>query len=169
MPFNHVLEYDVVDPGLVTMVWQGKQSFRPTTCEELKERFRRGCEKLQKEQTGNRDYEVPDMCSNPQSYESLCQEGVMIFFFGVGLPAGNNDMEHRREFFNNKILLSFPHLKNLPIQSFGPANSCDRAVCSDGGAQPKGAFDTPGQARLVEASSVVDCGLTGPIVTFPDS
>ncbi|HWF03270.1 MAG TPA: hypothetical protein VHA06_06260, partial [Candidatus Angelobacter sp.] len=56
-------------------------------------------------------------CTGPQT---------RIFFFGIGMPVGHENMmtqfeeeDHALHFFNDVLLRSFPHLKNLRLAKIG--------------------------------------------------
>jgi hypothetical protein len=178
IPFNYILEYEVADPAKIKMAWQQDRKadveFSPISCEDLAARYRRGCEDLRKEYFKNHDNMLmPPQCSEEGDKEmreksNFCRPGDLTFFFGVGLPPGSQGREHPISFFNDRILESFPDLKErFAIKSLG--GPC-RESCKAAG-NPKEAYleHAVPEAHLVEAyySSVVDCHLAGPMVTHP--
>ena len=177
MPANHVLEYDVTDAAKIKMAWQQMKKdveFRPITNAELWDRYRQGCEELRGDYSKDHEMQMPLQCSETGAKEmqekfSTFKPGDLTFFFGVGLPRGSPDRDHPVQFFNDRILESFPNLKDrLAIAAIGdPSPACNKA-CKAGGA-PGEALLKPAipQARLVPASSVVDCHISGPIVKHP--
>lgn len=195
MPSNHVLEYDVTDATKLSMAWQQTKKdveFHPITNEELWERYRKGCDDLRGEYSKNHEgMWIPPQCSYPESKGSypeskdsypgikamperfsLFKSGDLTFFFGVGLPSGSSNTDHPVQFFNNRILESFPNLRDrLAIASInGPSPACNNRVCKPGKI-PGGSLlrPTQPQGHLMNVSSVVDCHAAGPIVTFSTS
>ena len=177
---NHVLEYDVTDATKVKMAWQQMKKdveFGPITNADLWERYRKGCDELRGDYSANHeDMQWPPQCYEPSAKAmrdkfSSFKSGDMTFFFGVGLPHGLHDSEHPIQFFNERILESFPNLKDrLAIAYIGGPGACNSKVCNAGGATDKAFLGpTVSQARVVEAaySSVVDCHVAGPVVTHP--
>jgi len=177
MPSNHVLEYDVTDATKLQMVWQQMKKdveFRPITNDELWDRYRHGCEELGKEYLKDHEGDGPPQCYGPGIKEmrdrfSLFKSGDLTFFFGVGLPAGSRDTAHPIQFFNNRILESFPDLKDqLAISSVGHRSPACTNKCKPAGA-PGASLLRPAQPQghLMNVSSVVDCHVAGPVVTYP--
>lgn len=185
MPSNHVLEYDVMDATKIKMAWQQKKKdveFQPITSKELLERYRNGCDELRDDYSKDREHTwMPPQCLKSGEDEirekfSHFKPGDLTFFFGVGLPHGSSNPDHPVGFFNDRILESFPNLKErLAIASIGgPSTECYKA-CKAEEATDKAVLrplvlrPSAPQARVVEAvySSVVDCHVTGPIVTHP--
>lgn len=172
MPPNHVLEYDVIDPSLVRMEEQGKEALRPAACDKLKERYEQGCRNLEK-QPSNRTKEREDegsargMCKGKDAYDSFCRHGDLTLFFGVGLGDISANPDHPKQFFNERILESFPGL-NLRIRSLGhPGDPCKHACTSNSNLGQTMLRDTTPAGRFIEAAFVYDCGVTGPTVIFP--
>jgi hypothetical protein len=178
MPSNHVLEYDVTDATKIKMAWQQMKKdveFRPITNEELWERYRKGCDEMRGDHSKDREgMPMPPQCSDSGIREmrerfSLFKSGDLTFFFGVGLPRGSRDTAHPVQFFNDRILESFPNLRDrLAIASIGgPSPACNNKLCKPGdvpGASLLGPA-TP-QGHLMNVSSVIDCHVSGPVVTF---
>src|SRR5262249_28629103 len=93
--------------------------------------------------------------------------GDLALYLGVGLPKGSDYREHPKAFFNERILESFPGLGRLKIDSIGhPGEPC-KGGCARGDDHGRASLRSMmPEGRLVEASSIVDCHVTGPVVTF---
>jgi len=179
MPSNHVLEYDVTDATKLRMAWQQMKKdveFHPITNDELWERYRQGCDDLRGEYSKDREgMWMPPQCSDSgikemQDKFSPFKLGDLTFFFGVGLPRGSRDTEHPVQFFNDRILESFPNLRDqLAITSIGgPSAACNNRVCKPGRIPSASLLrHTAPQEHLMNVSSVVDCHASGPVVTSP--
>jgi len=170
MPFNHYLEYDVADWNEVAMESNDGKPFRPMKCEEQVKRYLTECGNLQKRYSlkGADSDQIPDLCRNSTHFENFCRPGDLTFFFGVGLPADSRDLQHPVAFFNERILESFPRLRGqLEIDWIGRASDhCKSAACSSGEAAESSILrEETTRARIIEASSVVDCHVSGPVVT----
>jgi len=174
MPPNYVLEYDVINRGLVGIEEQGKEPLRPAACDKLKQRYEQGCRNLEK-QTSDRAKERGDegsvhgLCKGKDAYDSFCRPDDLTFFFGVGLGNLADDPNHPKQFFNERILDSFPGL-NLKICWLGyQGDTCRHACTSDSKLGQTMLHDTTAAGRFIEAALVYDCQVTGPTVIFPSS
>ena len=175
MPPNRVLEYDVIDPRQVRLEELGKPFLRPAACEQLKKRYEEGCAKAQK-QKPNRTKEREDedegsierMCKGKEAYESFCRHGDLTIFLGASLENPYAYPDHPKEFFNDRILESFPELqKTLRIVSIGRPGAPCKHACE--GSHDRGQTflrEVMPQGHFVEAGDVVDCEATGPIAIF---
>ena len=178
MPVNHVLEYDVTDQSKVRMML-GEDLIGPTPCAELIRRYQDECRKHGEERPGSsrtgEDHKRGECSDVPKEYASTCPESGWTFFFGVGLLASPHDEEERKEhairFFNKQILKSFPGLQErLEIEKLGRRGEPCKNETYSSQATLAPAILRPGllgEPRLLEASHIIDCQLTGPVVNFP--
>ncbi|MBZ5522227.1 MAG: hypothetical protein LAP21_08290 [Acidobacteriia bacterium] len=162
MAGTHVLKYSVADMNQVRIApMDGKDDIRPLSCSELVEQYKRTCSTMKDEKTHGSCAEMV------KRYPEICPEGSRAFFFGVGLPSGDPDNGHAIQFFNERILDSFPRLKaQLQLAAI-----VDREPYKTGSLQGEmvpAVFnaDEP-RPRLLEVAAIVDCKFGGPIVDFP--
>jgi hypothetical protein len=164
VPYNHILDYEVTDLGKVKMAWQDVKEFHPVPGIDLMERYKAGCKELGESER----YRPP--CADEKVYKSMFGEpNEAFFFFGVGLPGGDRDEEHPIRFFNESLLASFPRLKEkLAIASIDLHSQCKtQAGNSRGELHAAALTQRAPQPRVLEVSSIVDCKVSGPLVTFP--
>lgn len=162
--YNHILEYEITDRARVTMAWQDVKEFHPVPCADLVKRYQNACQELSENERA-----ATPPCSEQKMYSSFFGNSDVAFFFGIGLPGGDPDYEHPIRFFNESILASFPHLKSkLEIASLGQVTSCKQQAHSLRAALvPATLTQRMPRPQLIEVSSVVDCKVSGPVVTFP--
>jgi hypothetical protein len=158
----HVLKYRVADMNRVRMVlFDGGDDFRPLSCGELIERYKRACSTMK---DGANHGSCADMVKR---YPQVCPEGSHAFFFGIGLPSGESDNGHALQFFNERILAAFPKLKaQLELQPVGEPHPY-RTGSVHAEVIPAVFNPEVDQARLRQVSAVLDCNYAGPIVTHP--
>src|SRR5205807_5883657 len=111
----HVLKYNVADISRVRMVpLDGNDGVRPLSCSELIEQYKRTCSTMKNAAAHGSCAEMV------KRYPEICPEGSYNFFFGVGLSSVETDAGHAIQFFNDRILDSFPRLKTQ-LQLADPA------------------------------------------------
>ena len=162
MAGTHVLKYRVADMNQVRMaLHDGEDDIRPVSCADLVERYKKMCSAM-------KDEKARGSCSEMvKRYPEICPEGSRTFFFGVGLPADEPDNGHAIQFFNERILDSFPRLK-AQLQLAAISDQGPYRTGSVHGDMVPAVFDPDAsQARLVEVAAVLDCKFSGPIVDFP--
>lgn len=163
VPSVHVLEYRMTDPAKVRMVSEEMKETKPLYFSDLVKNYGGACS-----QRGAEAYKA-DCQTMQKRYESAIPGSAAGYFFGVGLASGHQDAGHAVQFFNTRVLASFPHLaRKLELKSIYDAGanpkrsslSSPQIIPADW--QPE--TQTP---RLLEVASVVDCLISGPIVTHP--
>jgi hypothetical protein len=173
MPTNHVLEYKVREFDEVQTVSVHSPQLGdkpPLSCSDLLgdfEGYWHGMEKAHQD-SRQRTYMEAELngCANSQ---------VRAFFFGVGLPSGPSfeadAATHAREFFNNRLLASFP---NAPEVENKKLLEVDVKPCPAAGNDRNAPKLIPAaqrypmpQPRLVPVSYADDCRAGGIIGIRP--
>jgi hypothetical protein len=164
MPLNHILEYRVDDAEKIRLFSAELKDLHPLSCAELLEQFEHVCAKQLLS-----DYQKS--CREMKGLLSSCtHSNTKTFFFGVGLPAEslmtNEEKAHAVHFFNDVLLRSFPHLRNLRLAPLD--NPGQTGNGSPGGMLIPAVVKYPmPNLRLLPVSAVIDCKVGGFIVTTP--
>jgi len=164
VPSNFVLEYRISDPAKVRMVSQDMKETPPLYFSDLVKRYGGVCgEKVNEKSKSECD-------QMKRRYESGFPGSAPGYFFGVGLAYNRHDPLHALQFFNQRILASFPHLvRKLELKSIDSSSGNQSRSAIDSNSQLIPALWQPAMnaARLRQVGSVVDCTIAGPIITFP--
>lgn len=165
VPSNFVLEYRISEPGKVRMVDQDMRETPPLYFADLAKKYGGVCAE-------KADSRSQSECEQMKKrYESGFPGSSPGFFFGVGLAYNHQDPLHALQFFNQRVLASFPHLaRKLELKSIDNSSGAPNQKRSSVGIphfmpamwQPE--TQTP---RLLQVASVVDCLIAGPIVIHP--
>jgi hypothetical protein len=169
MAVVRVLEYDVTDLSKVKIAWDGGKDLRVTRCAALIKRYEDACQQHGPEKTNAPDpdhEQVTTTCpARSKELASYFGKSDVVFFFGTGLPEGTKDSAHPKEFFNEKILASFPQLQNrLKLADVYPGKVCRNRSTSSHVEAPDA---EPSAPRFTEVSYMPDCTMGGLIVSFP--
>ena len=170
MAVVRVLEYDVTDLSKVKIAWDGGKDLRVTPCAGLIKRYEDACERHDREKTNAPDPDHEDVTTTcparSKELASYFAKSDAVFFFGTGLPAGTKDVVvHAKEFFNNKLLGSFPHVqKQLQLDEVYPGKVCRNQETSSDIEAPDVEQSAP---RFTEVAYMPDCSMGGLIVRFP--
>jgi hypothetical protein len=165
IPSNLVLEYKITDSGRVRMVSQDMKDASPIYFSDLVRIYSGLCS--EKGSASNSS----DCQAMERRYQSAAPGSSPGYFFGVGLAGYHPDAAHILQFFNTRILASFPHVaKRLELKSVtnGSANQ-NRTSAAIPGLDSAVWHPEAQSPRLLQVASVFDCTIAGPIVTHPIS
>src|SRR5258708_1175267 len=159
---THILKYSVADMNQVRiMPMDSSDGVRPLSCYELIEQYTRTCSTM-------KDETMHGSCAEMvKRYPEICPAGSQTFFFGVGLPSGESDDGHAIQFFNDRILDSFPNIKAQLQFAPYPGSRPHRPGSVHGYIVPAVFEQDSPQGRFLEVAAVLDCKFSGPIVDFP--
>jgi hypothetical protein len=164
IPSNLVLEYKITDLGRVRMVSQDMKDVAPIYFSDLVRNYSGLCSEKGSEKFNS------ECRAMEKRYQSI-PGSAPGYFFGVGLASNHPDAAHVLQFFNTRILASFPHLaKRLELRSVtsGSVNQ-NRALSVSPGLESAVWRPEVQSPRLLQVASIFDCTIAGPIVTFPAS
>lgn len=170
MPTNHVLEYSVREFDDKIKLQSPHPQIgdkKPLSCSDLLGHYQQHWHEMEKahRDTRQRVYTEAELngCANSQ---------VRVFFFGVGLPSKSPTFEmdaatHALEFYNNRLLPSFPHSPDLASKKLLEVDVKPCQPVGNGTNRPMlipavQRYPVP-QARLVPVSSADDCRAGGAI------
>src|SRR5258708_4297267 len=102
VPSNLVLEYKISDPAKVRMVSQDMKETPPLYFSDLVKRYGGVCA-----EKGAANFKA-DCDQMRRRYESGFPGSAPGYFFGVGLGQDHQDPSHALQFFNQRVLASFP-------------------------------------------------------------